>query len=238
MECGKNIIPVMLNGFHWPEPMPNGMEELSNYQAIAANSVEYFDMAIKKLQEQYLHSKPKLPILRVLKAAAAGFAILVAVLLVLWGAFIIISKDTCQKYATLITQDAACVHVLAEANHNLAQRWEQFDMGLDLNREPRLSEMKEDMLSNINQAEKDIRRAWRTDSVPLSISPFQGFHSVSPRLSGLPGTSEDGRQRAHRCQTTLRYSPVPVQCPRPQCLLCCLPRHFVPFSQKFAEEFR
>lgn len=175
MECGKNIIPVMLNGFHWPEPMPNGMEELSNYQAIAANSVEYFDMAIKKLQEQYLHSKPKLPILRVLKAAAAGFAILVAVLLVLWGAFIIISKDTCQKYATLITQDAACVHVLAEANHDLAQRWEQFDRGLDLNREPRLSEMKEDMLSNINQAEKDIRRAWRTDSVPLSISPFQGF---------------------------------------------------------------
>ena len=256
MECGKNIIPVMLNGFHWPEPMPNGMEELSNYQAIAANSVEYFDMAIKKLQEQYLHSKPKLPILRVLKAAAAGFAILVAVLLVLWGAFIIISKDTCQKYATLITQDAACVHVLAEANHNLAQRWEQFDRGLDLNREPRLSEMKEDMLSNINQAEKDIRRAWRTDSVPLSI-PIPGLpaltarhqlpgtglvatacHSVSPRLSGLPGTSEDGRQRAHRCQTTLRYSPVPVQCLRPQCLLCCLPRHFVPFSQKFAEGFR
>lgn len=73
MECGKNIIPVMLNGFHWPEPMPNGMEELSNYQAIAANSVEYFDMAIKKLQEQYLHSTSRTAT-RMAKPAAAAFS--------------------------------------------------------------------------------------------------------------------------------------------------------------------
>ena len=28
MKHNKNIIPVMLNGFTWPNPMPSGMEEL------------------------------------------------------------------------------------------------------------------------------------------------------------------------------------------------------------------
>ena len=30
-------IPVMLAGFQWPKPMPEGMEELANYQAITAS---------------------------------------------------------------------------------------------------------------------------------------------------------------------------------------------------------
>jgi len=33
---GKNIIPVMLAGFEWPKPMPEGLEELPNYQAITS----------------------------------------------------------------------------------------------------------------------------------------------------------------------------------------------------------
>ena len=27
MECKKNIIPVLLRGFDWPDPMPVGMEQ-------------------------------------------------------------------------------------------------------------------------------------------------------------------------------------------------------------------
>ena len=45
MKHNKNIIPVILNGFQWPNPMPVGMEELCNYQAITASSIEYFDLA-------------------------------------------------------------------------------------------------------------------------------------------------------------------------------------------------
>ena len=33
MQAKKNIIPVMLNGFVWPNQMPAGMEELCKYQA-------------------------------------------------------------------------------------------------------------------------------------------------------------------------------------------------------------
>ncbi len=57
MRGKKNIIPVMLTGFEWPTPMPNGLEELSQYQAISAGEREYFDMSMKRLAG-YLKSKP------------------------------------------------------------------------------------------------------------------------------------------------------------------------------------
>ena len=59
MKCQKNIIPVLLSGFDWPQPMPEGMEQLMYYQAVKASSVEYFDMSIKKLAT-YLKSKPSI----------------------------------------------------------------------------------------------------------------------------------------------------------------------------------
>lgn len=49
MKHKKNIIPVMLNGFVWPKPMPEGMEELCNYQALKAGAIEYFDMSMERL---------------------------------------------------------------------------------------------------------------------------------------------------------------------------------------------
>lgn len=56
MENKKNIIPIMLAGFEWPDPMPKGMEELCMYQSLAPMPDVYFDMQIKKLQG-YLKSK-------------------------------------------------------------------------------------------------------------------------------------------------------------------------------------
>ncbi|MBO4573917.1 MAG: toll/interleukin-1 receptor domain-containing protein [Bacteroidales bacterium] len=56
MENHKNIIPIMLAGFAWPDPMPKGMEDLCMYQSLAPMPDVYFDMQIKKLQG-YLKSK-------------------------------------------------------------------------------------------------------------------------------------------------------------------------------------
>lgn len=58
IQNGRNIIPVMLDGFVWPKEMPQGMEELANYQAITAVGHEYFDMAMQRLQG-FLKSKPR-----------------------------------------------------------------------------------------------------------------------------------------------------------------------------------
>ena len=57
MKNNKNIIPVMLNGFQWPPKMPEGLEELCNYHALTASSVEYFDLSMERLQRSYLSSK-------------------------------------------------------------------------------------------------------------------------------------------------------------------------------------
>lgn len=50
MSQKKNIVPVMLNGFVWPSPMPERMEELSDYQSLTASPTEYFDMEMERLQ--------------------------------------------------------------------------------------------------------------------------------------------------------------------------------------------
>ncbi|MCL2041529.1 MAG: toll/interleukin-1 receptor domain-containing protein [Bacteroidales bacterium] len=56
MKYKKNIVPVMLSDFKWPEAMPAGLEGLEHYQSIAAGSHEYFDAAVDKLKS-YLQAK-------------------------------------------------------------------------------------------------------------------------------------------------------------------------------------
>lgn len=56
IENNINIIPIMLAGFEWPNPMPEGMEDLCMYQSLAPLPDVYFDMQMKKLQS-YVKSK-------------------------------------------------------------------------------------------------------------------------------------------------------------------------------------
>lgn len=46
----------MLAGFEWPNPMPEGLEDLCMYQSLAPLPDVYFDMQMKKLQS-YVKSK-------------------------------------------------------------------------------------------------------------------------------------------------------------------------------------
>ncbi len=57
MQHNKNIIPVMLNGFTWPQVMPEELKGLNEYQSIAAGGHEYFDASVDRLK-RYLKSKP------------------------------------------------------------------------------------------------------------------------------------------------------------------------------------
>ena len=54
----KNIIPLMMRGFTWPEELPAGLEELSNFNGIQ-DSKDYFDAVIDKLT-LLLQSKPSM----------------------------------------------------------------------------------------------------------------------------------------------------------------------------------
>ena len=93
MNRNKNIIPVMLNGFVWPKPMPKGMEDLCNFQALTASSVEYFDLAMEKLQKRYLQSKRHLPIKKLIKYAS-----------ILLSSIYNLKILSCNFYATHVTR--------------------------------------------------------------------------------------------------------------------------------------
>lgn len=56
LERGKNIVPVMLRGFEFPEDLPPSMEQLRFKNGIQANT-EFFEAFIQKLQI-FLRTKP------------------------------------------------------------------------------------------------------------------------------------------------------------------------------------
>lgn len=57
---GKNIIPIMLRGFDWPdtEKIPETIRELPNYNAITASDHNVFVENIERLKKSFLRSKP------------------------------------------------------------------------------------------------------------------------------------------------------------------------------------
>lgn len=174
MNAEKNIVPVMLNGFVWPNPMPDKLEELPNYQALTASSIEYFDLAMERLQNKYLLSKRRLPINRILKYAGIFIFTLLVAVSILWGCFIVLSKDVCQKYATKIAMEASAVHMIAEQNADLAEDWKNFDNALNYN-SGRNEVLQTEMLAEIELAESNLKRMWNVDSSAVEITPYYSF---------------------------------------------------------------
>lgn len=58
IKHGKNIVPVLMKGFEWPENIPEAIAEIKNYNGIVDNK-EYFDAVIDRLTT-LLTSKPAL----------------------------------------------------------------------------------------------------------------------------------------------------------------------------------
>ena len=185
MKHNKNIIPIMLNGFAWPEKMPLGLENLSYYQALTASSVEYFDLSLEKLQKRYLHSKPKYPLVRLLKYIVTILVSFIALLAILWFTFSILSRDTCLKYATILTKDAGMVHLIAEENNKLEKEWKKFDNAItyEINSD-KLERLKNDINDKINFSEETIKQYLNISKERLEISQYQRFllsiHGINP----------------------------------------------------------
>ena len=174
MNADKNIVPVMLNGFTWPNHMPDELVELPNYQALTASSIEYFDLALERLQNKYLLSKRRLPIDRILKYAGIFIFTLLVAVSILWGCFIVLSKDVCQKYATKIAMEASAVHMIAEQNADLAEDWRNFDNALNYNSEPN-EVLQTKMLAEIELVEYNLKRMWNVDSSAVEITSYYSF---------------------------------------------------------------
>jgi len=60
IEKKKNIIPIMMRGFEFPENLPDDIVELRNYNGISAMEVSSFPWVLEKLTTKFLISKPKI----------------------------------------------------------------------------------------------------------------------------------------------------------------------------------
>ena len=77
LEKGKNIVPVMLKDFAFPETLPDSIDSIRMQNGPAGTNIEYYDAYVTRLEE-FLESKPR-PLWMRLTAALAAVAVIVAV---------------------------------------------------------------------------------------------------------------------------------------------------------------
>lgn len=123
MRHSKNIVPVMLNGFQWPSPMPDGMEQLCMYQAVTA-SKDYFDLALQRL-ESYLKSRKKTIGRRILKWGSIVAATLVILYFIAVSLFKMMAVPTCRQMAETLTSYISIADNLMADNALLMSEWQR-----------------------------------------------------------------------------------------------------------------
>lgn len=126
LECKKNIIPVMLNGFSWPEEMPEGMENLCMYQALSASPIEYFDLSMKRL-EKYLRSRRHTLSRKVVKWSVAVILAICVLMLVVDTYLKVTSIPACSVYVDYMTDQVACVDLLMDSNDKIAKALDEYN---------------------------------------------------------------------------------------------------------------
>lgn len=180
----KNIIPIMLNGFQWPEPMPEGMEELCEYQALTANSVEYFDLSMERLQTRYLQSRRHFMFHKFARFIAVSVVSLLVLTALLWCVFLYLSKDVCTFYATQLVKDASNVHLLAMDNATLKKEWLEFENAFKYDASgKKAADMREKMEYAIDFAKNNVKKTSELlDSASLEIG---AYHSFLLALNGI-----------------------------------------------------
>ena len=174
IEDKKNIIPVMLNGFSWPKPMPEGMEDLPLYQALTASSVEYFDLSIRRLIEQYLQSKPKRSV--IIKKTGIILAAVLLVAGLLFSAARILSVPVCDRFAGEMTDHMVRLDMLGESMNKNYAEWNVF-LGKVPNAksQQQLSDLIEEMSGRVENTRTIIRQTAPADSLPKEYSFWESL---------------------------------------------------------------
>ena len=87
LKCGKNIIPIMLRGFDWPQPdeLPDPLRELPNYNGISASDHNVFVENVERLKRHFLQSKPGFTWRKYKTILGVGAIALLILLGCIWG---------------------------------------------------------------------------------------------------------------------------------------------------------
>lgn len=158
IEHDKNIIPVMLDGFVWPDVMPYKMEDLRNYQSITAINREFFDMAVERLK-RYLKSKPSVPLRKWLVKAAISLAVLLAFVGVGFGVASHIASVTCKQIVTRQASIVGTVDLLGDIRKEIGNNCQSFFNAIaKCKNETDYKELEDELLTSINKYQKDVHK--------------------------------------------------------------------------------
>lgn len=166
MQKGKNIVPVLLAGFEWPKPMPKGMKELEDYQAITATSHEVFNLAMRRLAG-YMKSKPHR--FKLLKLLGGIVVALVAVAAIGYFSLLQIAKPVCTSIANEFSIGMELVHEAREEEDELVKTWNIFQhnysIAQSINRKTNLEDDFIEVLNHTKNSTLELRKQIRPSIV-------------------------------------------------------------------------
>lgn len=180
IEQNKNIIPIMLDGFVWPDEMPEGMEDLKNYQAITSINHEYFDMSVERLKK-YLRSKPVIPFKKWILISGIVISLISIV-----GYSIVhhISEVACERIVSKEANVMSAVDAINDIRQNYSETTSSFFSAVTKtkNNEER-EELEEEMSKSLNKIEKEIAIYKKNVPIPdFNISVVESyvlaFHNI------------------------------------------------------------
>ena len=182
MEHKKNIIPVMLSGFVWPEQMPEGMEDLCNYQALAPAPNTYYDLQVKRLQG-YLKSKAHFLIR---KRWLIGISTVLCILLLCFAISWITYLPAVTDFAERASKQMMAADEYMTIYESVYKDWEKFVE----NRNKPLYDSKElnaDM-ANIIQETRSSLETIHNKYGNLALDDISDFHIIIMWMHGITPT--------------------------------------------------
>lgn len=154
IECAltkhKNIIPVLLKGFSWPEHTIKGLEELPNYQGVSASNPEHFDASIQRLKG-YLKSRPQKPIKKWATITGLILCLLILACLIASVALKQMAAPVCKEAGSRLTLTMDALHNMYSINDKFYSEWELYIEQRQISSEQSKTRLDYDFKENINK---------------------------------------------------------------------------------------
>jgi hypothetical protein len=209
MKHKKNIIPVMLREFVFPETLSVELEELRNYQGIIAGDHNYFDASVEKLKS-YLKSQ------KGFTWRKYGNSLIVAIFLlaIVSGVFLWNYYKEKQHFTRLCVEQANLMSIgIAAISHNLDiaksvhDEWDKFRKKLSVTVPENVPAIKQEFIAWIENQKKSImppgseckisdETAGILNKHGIKVSDIKAFYSMA-----LPRDVEDAAHYLNQLQT-------------------------------------
>lgn len=156
----KNIIPIMLRGFEWPEKnsLPNSLQDIYTYNGISASDHNVFVENIERLKKSFLKSKPGFTWSRYKKTIIA-LTIIISLIMGI-GAFL--HNNNNDKYEKVCTEYSSKImtEIVKEYhNYTITQQaldeWNSFIKG---NAPQNATTSTEEFITTINFLESQLQK--------------------------------------------------------------------------------